>query len=357
MDFSDIARHRMNNQGLIAPTIDNPMDVVAWQGAVQAQEYAFAKWAVAQRTTGMSDVEMEQAFTDGTILRTHVMRPTWHFVAPADIRWMLALTAPRVNTVVGTYYRAHELDDAIFHHSNDTLTKALEGGKHLTRKELALALQQAGIVTDGLRLGFLVMRAELDGVICSGPRRGKQFTYALLEERVPPAKTLARDEAVAELTKRYFQSHGPALIKDFVWWSGLTVADAKAGIEMLKSQLQHEIIKGQSYWTPISPPPAKQTGPIVHLLPVYDEALASFKDYSAAVQPQFERMWDNADRIFSHYVVSDGWIIGSWRRTFAKGAVIVEFKPFAPWSDAESEAINAAAQRFADFLAMPLKLR
>jgi hypothetical protein len=356
MDFADIARRRMDNQGLVNPTADNPVDVVAWQGAVQSQEYAFAKWAVAQRTIGMNDAEMEQAFTDGTILRTHVMRPTWHFVTPADIRWMLALTAPRVNTVMGSYYRAHALDDATFRRSNDALAKALEGGKHLTRAELATALQQAGIVTDGLRLGFLVARAELDALICSGPRRGKQFTYALLEERVPPAKTLERDEALAELTKRYFQSHGPALIKDFVWWSGLTVADAKQGIEMLKPQLQQEVVNEQSYWFVDSPAPAQRSGP-AYLLPVYDEALASFKDYSAAVPPQFEGMWANADRIFSHYVVIDGQIVGSWKRTFAKGTVVIEFKPFAPWNDTEAEAINAAAHRFADFLGMPLEVR
>ncbi|MCC6458282.1 MAG: AlkZ family DNA glycosylase [Caldilineaceae bacterium] len=357
MDFREIARRRMDNQGLVNPTTDNPIDVVAWQGAVQAQEYAFAKWAVAQRTTGMNDAQMEQAFTDGTILRTHVMRPTWHFVTPADIRWMLVLTAPRVNQVMGSYYRAHALDDATFRRSSEALTRALAGGKHLTRAELATALQHAGIVTDGLRLGFLVMRAELDALICSGPRRGKQFTYALLEERVPPAKSLARDEALAELTKRYFQSHGPALIKDFVWWSGLTVADAKQGIEMLKPQLQQEVVNGQSYWFADSPAPAQRSSPATYLLPVYDEALASFKDYSAAVPPQFEGMWDNSDRIFSHYVVIDGQIVGSWKRTFAKGAVVIEFKSFATWSDAETEAIHAEAQRFADFLGMPLALR
>lgn len=357
MDFSDIAPQRMNNQGLVHPTSEKPADVVAWQGAVQAQEYAFAKWAVAQRTTGMTDAQMDQAFADGSILRTHVMRPTWHFVTPADIRWMLALTAPRVNRVSGTYYRAQELDDATFRRSHDVLTKALEGGKFLTRKELGSALQQAGITTDDLRLGFLMLRAELDALICSGPRRGKQFTYALLEERVPPAKMLERDEAVAELTKRYFQSHGPALIKDFVWWSGLTVTDAKAGIEMVKPLLHEEVINGQSYWFPDSPSPAQKNSPAAYLLPIYDEAVASFKEYSAAMHPQFEKLWLTRGAIFSHFVVIDGWIVGTWKRTFAKGAVILEFKPFSPWSDTESEAIIAAAHRFAGFLGMPLEVR
>jgi hypothetical protein len=353
MNISDIGPQRMVQQQLTNPSFENPADVVAWLGAVQSQDYAGAKWAVAQRTKpSMTDVAMEQAFTDGAILRTHVMRPTWHFVTPADIRWMLALTAPRVHAVNAYYYRSSGLDSETFHRSNETLIKTLEGGKYLTRPELASALEQAGILSEDLRLAYLIMRAELDGVLCSGPRRGKQFTYALLEERVPPTKKLENDEALAELTKRYFISHGPALLKDFAWWSGLTMTEAKEGIELTKSQLHHEVINGQSYWSSANIPPVRENGPTAYLLPNYDEALASFKDYSAAVAPQYEKMWGNGDTIFSHYMVIDGWIVGSWKRTLTKKSVAIETKPFRPLTDAESQAIAGAAQRFGEFLGL-----
>ncbi len=192
---------------------------------------------------------IEKAVSDGTILRTHVMRPTWHFVTPADIRWMLALTAPRVLAAIAYYDRVLELNGADFIKSNAVITKALQGGKQLTRAELASELQQAGFAIDNSqRIGHIIMHAELDGIICSGARRGKQFTYALLDERAPQSRTLDRDEALAELARRYFGSHGPAALQDFVWWSGLTTADARAALEMVTSQLMCEIVDGQTYW-------------------------------------------------------------------------------------------------------------
>ncbi len=233
----DIAHQRLHNQMISQRTLTQPADVVQALGAVQAQDYEGAKWAVAQRTKDLTDAAFEQAFTAGAILRTHVLRPTWHFVTPTDIRWMLALTAQRVHAALNYHNRKLALDNALFAQSNAVLIKALQSGQQLTRTELGAFLQQADIATDDLlRLGHILIHAELEGIVCSGARRGKQFTYALLDERAPQAKTLARDEALAELAKRYFTSHGPATLKDYVWWSGLTVADAKAGIEMVKTQ-------------------------------------------------------------------------------------------------------------------------
>ena len=222
MKILDIAQHSLHNQYLSSSGFKEPADVVKWFGAVQAQDYSGAKWALGLRLQSATDDAVEKAFGDGNILRTHVMRPTWHFVAPADIRWLLKLTAPRVNAVNGYYYRKFELDDAVFKKSNKALTKALRGGKQLTRDTLRNAVQQAGVATDDLvRSAYILIRAELDGLICSGARKGKQFTYSLLDERQPNSATLERDEALAELTRRYFTSHGPATLQDFVWWSGL----------------------------------------------------------------------------------------------------------------------------------------
>src|SRR5258708_17025421 len=196
----DIAHRRLHNQHITRRTLETPQALVEWLGAVQAQDFAAAKWALGLRLQGVTDDDMEQAFTDGAILRTHVMRPTWHFVSPADIRWLLALTAPHVRAASAYYNRKLELDDAVFRRTNAVLANALQGGKQLTRDELASALQQAGIATDGeQRVTHIMMRAELDGVICSGARRGKQFTSALLAERAPQARTFNPDEALAEI--------------------------------------------------------------------------------------------------------------------------------------------------------------
>ncbi|MGH9883745.1 MAG: winged helix DNA-binding domain-containing protein, partial [Pyrinomonadaceae bacterium] len=285
----DIASQRLRNQRLSSPHFKKPADVVKWLGAVQAQDYYGAKWALGQRMREATDEAIEQAFTEGTILRTHVMRPTWHFVAPADIRWMLKLTAPRVNATISSYYRKHELDQAVFRRTNKALANALKGGNHLTRDVLRKVVQQAGISTKGLRLVFMLARAELDGVICSGARRGKQFTYALLEERVPKTQALARDEALAELTLRYFTSHGPATVQDFAWWSGLTATDARAGLDMVQRHLFEEVIEGKPYWLSASMPTVKRASRVAHLLPTYDEYLIAYRDRTAALDPTYRK--------------------------------------------------------------------
>ena len=181
----NLVGYRLANQQLAQQRFERPSDVVAWLGAVQAQDYPAAKWAVGQRLPACTDAEIEQSLAKGEILRTHVLRPTWHFVSPADIRWMLALTAPRVNALSAYYYRQFDLDAAFFTRSHKTIVKALEGGGQLTRTEIASVLKRAGLVVNQ-RMGHIMLRAELDGIVCSGARRGKQFTYALLEERAPP---------------------------------------------------------------------------------------------------------------------------------------------------------------------------
>ena len=229
----DIPRFRLHNQFLSQTEFTEPGAVVAALGAVQSQDYAGGKWALAQRLkNATTDAAIDKAFNDGKILRTHILRPTWHFVAPEDIRWMLALSAPRVHTANGFMYRQQGLDGTIIKKSYNVLEEALQGGNSLTRSELGSAFEKAGIkAAEGIRLGYFIMSAELDAIICSGPRRGRQFTYALLEERAPKVRAWKREEALAELTRRYFATRGPATLHDFTWWSGLTMAEAKKGIE------------------------------------------------------------------------------------------------------------------------------
>ncbi|HEX6552220.1 MAG TPA: winged helix DNA-binding domain-containing protein [Ktedonobacteraceae bacterium] len=354
----DIAHQRLHNQLITRRMFEKPGNVVQWLGAVQAQDYAAAKWALGLRLEGATDDAIEQACSGGAILRTHVMRPTWHFVTPADIRWMLALTAPRVNAINATWYRKLELDDAVFMRSNAVLAKALQGGKQLTRRELASVLQQAGIATDNLlRFNYIMIRAELDGIVCSGARRGKQFTYALLDERAPQARVLDRDEALAEFAGRYFTGHGPATLQDFVWWSGLTVADARAGLEMVTSQLMHEVVDDQTYWFSTSMPPAKDLSQAPYLLPNFDEYIVGYTDRSAVFDASHTKKLDPRGNIlFNHTIVIDGRVAGTWKRTIKKDAVIVTPSLFTPPDKAETRELVASVKRYGAFLEMPVSL-
>jgi len=284
-------------------------------------------------------------------LRTHVLRPTWHFVTPADIRWMLALTAPRVHAANAHMYRKVELDDAAFARSERVLEEALRGGHHFTRDELREVLGSAGIETDGtFRMSYLMMHAELEGIVCSGPRRGKQFTYALLDERAPGARTLGRDEALAELARRYFVSRGPARVEDFVKWSGLTVADARLGLEAVKDELQYEAVGAAEYWFGPAEPAAEVAGPAAHLLSVYDEYVSGYRGWSTIVDDETSRKLIAMDNALTSIVVVDGRIAGTWKRKLRKNDVVVETHLLVPLSDAEHKAVAAAVQEYGAFL-------
>ena len=324
-------------------------------GAVQAQDYAGAKWALAQRTNGTTDAAIDQAFNAGAILRTHVLRPTWHFVTPADIRWMLALTAPRVNATLAYNYRRFGLDDDVFRTSNATLARTLQGGKHRTRQELTDALQAAGLRTEALGYLHLLLRAELDAVICSGALRGKQHTYALLDERAPHAGTPTRDEALAELTHRYFTGHGPATAKDYAWWSGLTAADVNTGLALVKSRLAHAEVDGTRYWFSPSAPLAHSGTPTAHLLPNFDEYTVGYTDRSAACRVLHANGLDASPFvILGNVIVLDGQIVGTWKRAPQKRTVSLEARPFLPLPATALQHITIAAERYSAFVTLPL---
>ena len=264
------AGRRLRNQSITGVGRRKPADVVASSGAVQAQEYEPAKWGLGLRMQdGATDAQIERAFERGEILRTHVMRPTWHFVTPDDIRWLLELTAPRVHQRMAPYDRQLELDTKTMVRGTAVIERALRDKQHLTRSELADRLRDSKLAITGMRLAHLALYAELEAVICSGPRRGKQFTYALLAERAPGARRLQRDEALFELSRRYFGSHGPATIRDFVWWSGLTTGDAKRGLEMARAR--REDVGGRTYWSIDLPRRGRRRDSLAHLLPIYDE--------------------------------------------------------------------------------------
>ena len=355
----DIAAHRLRNQRLVGARFDEPADAVRWLGAVQSQDHPGAKWALALRTRGVDDAALDRAFDAGAFLRTHVMRPTWHYVAPQDLRWLLALTGPRVHAANARVYRMLELDAPLFRRAHARITRALRGGNALTRLELSAELAAARIAATGQRLAYVVMHAELDGLICSGPMRGKQHTYMLLEERVAPAPALAREEALGLLARRYFTSHGPATAHDFSWWSGLTVTDARAAVALVGSELTRVSLDGKDYWTADPTPPPKADGPTVHLLPNYDEHVVAYRNHAHTLDPATvaARRRRTDGPLAAHLVARDGLVVAGWRRTLEKGTAVVGVDLLTTLRRADRTALRRAADDYGRFLGAPVVLK
>ncbi len=354
----DIAKHRLINQQLAATNFRSPKDIVGWLGAVQAQDYAMAKWAVGARLSGITEAAVAQSINSAEIVRTHVMRPTWHLVLAEDVRWMTALTAPHINSSVRSMQKKIGLDEKIFKRTNAIIEKSLAGGNHLTRAELMALLKKNKITTDSLQAIHIMFDAELRGLVCNGPMRGKQFTYALLNERVPSVKALKRDEALAELSARYFTSHGPATIQDFIWWSGLPVGDAKAGLEMIKPKLISEKINDQIYWHDPSGSSDSFTGlHPVYFLPAYDEFMISYKDRSASLDSGFVKHAITGNGIFKPIIVANGKVIGTWARTIKKDKVVIKTLFFRASQKLKKKEMELAAQPFGEFLNLKVEIR
>jgi hypothetical protein len=353
MSTPSVVQQRLRAQRVTGPPFRRPEEAVRWLGAVQAQNYAGAKWAVGQRVAAATDASVEEAFQRGKLIRTHVLRPTWHFVVPADLRWLLALTAPRVQAAAAHQYRQYDLDPATLRRAHAVLGKALEGGQHRTRIELMDALAAADLRADGSRLAHIMLHAELEALICSGPRRGKQFTYALVDERVPPAPARPRDEALAELTLRYFTSHGPALVGDCAGWSSLTVAEIKRGLAMNGRRLSSREIDGKTYWSGPAPAPARMKPPLVRLLPNYDELLVGYKDHAPTFTPEVtERLRATRGFLDRNVVVLDGNVVGGWQRALAGRSVRVETEILVTLAPAQRRALDAEIARYCAFVGL-----
>ena len=341
-------------------------EAVGWFGAVQSQDYPAAKWALGQRIGGAVDGDIDKAFDRGDILRTHVMRPTWHFVLPRDIRWIQELTSPRVMAGLAGRHRTLELDARTVARAADLFGEALAGGKFMTRTELGEVLTAAGVSVDGQRLPHLIASAEHANVITSGPRRGKQFTYALLAERARKARALDREDALKQLTIAYFRSHGPAQLKDFGWWSGLTIQEIRKGIHLAGNELEHEEIDGIDHWSAADHAGPSRAGSVAHLLPNFDEYTVAYRDRSALLDPKipfdaasfaYYRDASPMGGILSNVVTIGGRVRGAWSRVLAPGRVKVDVKSLAPLSSSEGAAVRRAAARFGRFLAARAELK
>jgi Winged helix DNA-binding domain len=354
MTREEIARRRMRNQRLWGRPPRTPVDVVGHLGAMQGQDYGVAKWSVAQRAGRATAADVERAFNEGAILRTHLLRTTWHLVLPSDLRWLMDLTGPRVSATSVSHYRKWGLDEDVLKKSGRLFAKALKSGAQLTRKEMAGILGRAGITPSGPQMGWILMRAELDGIIVSGARRGKQQTYALFEERVPDAATMDRDAALSELTRRYFTTRGPATVKDFAWWSSLTTADIRRGIEMLGSELSSRVVDGRTYWFAKSSSRAKPVSTVVDLVQGLDECIVSYTESKDVLFPSSSpvRVAPN-EIVFNHVVLLDGQLLGQWRPVERKKEITVEVLLYRELTTDETDALQDAVARFGRSMELP----
>ena len=351
MTFNDIPGIRLYNQQILAGKFTTAEELVAYMGAMQAQDYPMARWAVGLRLKEADEQSITSVIDRGNILRTHLLRPTWHFVSSSDIYWILRLTAPGIKASMKSRNKQLGLSQAVFKKSNSVIESALRDRKSMTRGELIEILRKEKINTEENRASHLLMEAELDGIICSGISDGNKATYALLEDRVKNSEDLSRDESLAKLAGIYFRSRGPATINDFSWWSGLKLTDARRALEMIKPQLSSFNSETQAYWLTASPsgslkiPAGKLT-----LLPTYDEFLISYNDRSAVISSGKYKGIISSNGIFRAVILYNGKVTGTWKRNIKNGNVLLEMNYLNKPSRKTKELVQHEALKFAAFL-------
>jgi hypothetical protein len=357
MSSSDIAGIRLLRHHIAASAFKSPKDLVGWMGAMQAQDFAMVKWAVGVRLPGSTDVSIGAAINRGEILRTHLMRPTWHLVSADDIRWMLDLTAPGLKRSLESRHRELGLSSPIVLKTLAVIEKALANGRHATRDALIARLRAASIPVDGNRASHLLLTAELEGLVCSGASIGGKPSYALLEDRAPKTRPHSREESLSVLAARYFHSHGPALFEDFTWWSGLSARDARLAFEGAKPGFVSRIANSRTYWTAGSCPDSEIGGDEIHLLPAYDEFIISYKDRSIPLPSGDGEKAVSNNGVFKPVIVSRGRVAGIWRRTVRGDRVLLDLEFFRRPGKSDLRRIEAAAARYAEFLGKTAEIR
>jgi hypothetical protein len=347
----DIALFRLANQQIVATRCQEPAEVVASLGAMQAQDYLGTLWAIGLRLPAATETDIERAIADRTIIRTWPLRSTLHFVAAADVHWLLEFLGPRIVAIAGLRHEQFGLDKTVLTRIRKVVIKALQSDQQLTRNEIYTLLQRARISVEGQRGYHILWRMGVDRIICFGARRGKQQTFTLLEEWAPKVRVLDSDAALAELTLRYFQGHGPATVPDFVWWSGLKISDARTGLAMVSTQLESVTINDTVYW--MNPASLGRMGPVVSLLPGFDEYLLGYRDRSASLDPlDAQKIQPGSNGIFAATIVINGKVTGTWKRVLAKKSVAISTDLFRSLTKAEARALEEAICRYCTFLGM-----
>lgn len=334
---------RLRSQQLANQDFSDPATLVSWMGAMQAQNCNMAKWAVGIRLKSPGLRKVEESLRKGEILRTHVMRPTWHLVAAEDIRWMVQLSAGRIKSANRSLSKIHELEmsEKLYVRSNDLMVRMLEGGNSLTREEIGKGLERAGVAVDNSRMTRFMMCAEAEGIVCSGVEKNGKQTYALLDERVPRMPGLSKEEALTSLATAYFRSHSPASLQDFIWWSGLSASEARQAVGALGKELSVEYFSGQKLFVHDSCDLSTQTDNVLHLLPAYDEYLIGYKDRTAVMEREHYPNAFNNWGIFYPVVLQNGRITGNWSKTVKRRTVTLDASFFAGKTDSPEELVKA----------------
>jgi hypothetical protein len=348
-----LAASRLVNQQIAATNYTTPAEIVAHLGALQAQDYLGALWSIGLRLPGSNQQAIEQALADHSLVRTWPMRGTLHIVAAADARWLLDLLAPRRLAQLAGRRRQLGIDAATLAHSRFVCQGALAGGRQLERSAMFALLETNGVATTGQRGIHILGHLAQEGLLCLGARSGKQFTFALLDEWVPPARSLPRADALAELARRYFTGHGPASVQDFAWWAGLTLGDARAALAAASIDLRQETVADQTYWQAADAPHVDANGFVdsVYLLPGFDEYLLGYTDRRAVLDPQHALLTHpGSNGMFFPTFLIGGRVAGVWKRTLKKKAVALVFSSFVAATSAQKDAIAQAAARYGQFL-------
>jgi hypothetical protein len=358
MKSNDIVALRMRSQQLTGQHATTAAEVVSRLGAMQAQDYAGTLWSVGMRmqegSAEATEAGMERALAEGNIVRTWPLRRTYHVAAAEDVRWMLALLAPRALAGAKGRRLGLGIDDATLDKARTVVLEALADGVPRTRDNLLAYMDEAGIQTAGQRGIHILVNMAQSALICMGPRAGKEYTFVALDAWVPHAPPLAREEALGRLATRYFSGHGPATIKDFVWWAYITVADARAGIDAAGQAIEKVAVGKTEYWMAAG---AMDTGasPVPHalLLPGFDEYFLGYSDRSAVMDAEHaEHLQPGANGMFKPALLVDGRVAGIWQKKVTKKDMTVSVEPFAPLAAATKEAVAAQAARFGEFLGM-----
>jgi hypothetical protein len=351
----DIARWRLRSQFLVSPYADSAREAVGSLLAVQAENPSHAAWAVASRTSDPDQAELAALLDDGAVLRTHVLRPTWHFVRAEDVGWLLDLTGPRIRRVTGQQLRdTHGLDERSIDHAVTAVTEAVASRGQLTRAQLADELRVRGIRGGGQMLMILLAHAELDGLICSGRVAGGEHTYALMDERVPAPRRLGRTEALAELALRYFTGHGPATERDLAYWATLTLTDVRTGLQQVRDQLDSFQHDGRTFWHPPGEPPSGPQKPGGHLLQILDETYRGYQDSRWLLDAAGDVPRTRETAVGMALV--DAQLLASMRRTIAHDHVKFDLRPYRTLTPPEIEALDQAARRYGEYLRLKARL-
>ncbi len=350
MTLNDIANIRLISQKIAEPEFETAGEIVDWMGAMQAQDFNMAKWAIGLRLKKATQKNIGSAINSGEIIRTHILRPTWHFVPSGDIYWMMDLSAPKIKASMKGRHQQMELNESVLKKSNKIIKRVLEETKCATRKELITELNKAKISTDENRASHILLNAELEKIICSGKMNGKEITYALLRERVPEPKRLNRQGALEKLATKYFKSHCPATLRDFVWWSGLSITDAKNALEMIKKDFISEKINEVEYWFPALFSIPKKFKDSIFLLPAFDEFLISYTDRSASVLNEHESKAFSKNGIFWPTILINGKVKGTWKREIKKDKLLITINFFDSKTKLKNNLLEKESDKLGYFL-------